>query len=116
MTLLFTDAALLSHRLSSSLQFIDRTNSDAVHVSNAQHGEDDILENRPVAVKTTLALESSNLGFTCCDWLPNHLSTQNPNLLKKIEYLIGNNVMHSLHKKKRYNVLSNFLYDNIFEL
>ena len=58
-------------------------------MTNAQHGEDDILENRPVAVKTTLALESSNLGFTCCDWLPNHLSTQNSNLLKKIEYLIG---------------------------
>ena len=35
-------------------------------------------------------LESSNLGFTCCDWLPNHISLQNNKLLKKIEIIIGN--------------------------
>ena len=49
------------HQSSKFLVFGRTNNTDSVHVTNSEH-EDDILENRPVAVKTTLALETSNLG------------------------------------------------------
>jgi len=61
---------------------------DSVYISRKE-SEGDVLEHTPVINQPVLALESSNLGFTCCDWLPNHMSLQNNKLLKKIEIIIG---------------------------
>jgi hypothetical protein len=47
-------------------------------------------------------LESSNLGFTCCDWLPNRLSLQDEMLLMRIERLIGSDPIVFLRAREEF--------------
>ena len=47
-------------------------------------------------------LESSNMGFTCCDWLPNRLILQDEKLLKRIEQLIGSEPVVFLRAREEF--------------
>ena len=100
--------AALSQRLSSSLQFIDRQQQgDSLYISH-ENREGDMLEQKPVATPKVFALESSSLGFTCCDWLPNQISVHNHKLLKRIEYLIGVEPIQFLKARENFKTMTGF--------
>eukprot|EP00090_Calanus_glacialis_P010228 TRINITY_DN18611_c0_g1_i1.p1 TRINITY_DN18611_c0_g1~~TRINITY_DN18611_c0_g1_i1.p1 ORF type:complete len:1338 (-),score=331.89 TRINITY_DN18611_c0_g1_i1:1056-4637(-) len=87
---------LLSQRLSSSMQGINRNFPDT------------IMETKNLPALQQPTIHPDILAFTCCDWIPNKLVLSDEKMSQKIAYMYGIEMVNYLKYREEFKKLTSF--------